>query len=462
MQRFRNSCRAAIILGLFILVRASVADDVSPFRITVKEAPSQPAPALQSFAYGVSGGKWLFVGGRTNGFHRTSDRERTFPSRYANKYIHVVDPAKDIAWKVGLPASVKQSLSATNPVYYQDGNVLYVIGGYGSSNDKDLPQDYQTFPTLTAIRLPEVIQAITSGHNEDVAANIVSIADERMRVTGGEMVKLGSNFYLCLGQNYDAIYKGAYTGKYTGEVRRFGIEFSGKALSITDYVAFADPNGPGPASQYHRRDLVAIEAVRPDGSPGITLLGGVFTNLGGTWVNPILIDQDSTGNTKITVDGTFDQKMSQYNCAVLTISDPAARTMFVTLFGGISLYYYDAQGRLTPSSLDNFTPFISSITTQVRRADGTTIEYPQAPADSLPGFLGANAVFIPLDTLPRCAGTRSVLDYSKLPNGPSVLLGHIYGGIRATAPQASEFNPTYANNVIYEVYLERPAQPGAK
>jgi hypothetical protein len=123
--------------------------------------------------------------------------------------------------------------------------------------------------------------------------------------------------------------------------------------------------------------------------------------------------------------------------------------------GGISLYYYDAQGKLKPSDLNNFTPFINSITTLVRRTDGTSTEVPQPVADSLPQLLGANAVFIPLDTMPRCNGTRDVLDLVRLPNEPIVRLGYFYGGILATAPQANEFNPTFANGTIYEVFWER-------
>ena len=42
-----------------------------------------------------------------------------------------------------------------------------------------------------------------------------------------------------------------------------------------------------------------------------------------------------------------------------------------------------------------------------------------------------------------------------MPAGDSVLVGWMYGGIWATADQASEFNPTFANQKVYEVWMNR-------
>ena len=53
------------------------------------------------------------------------------------------------------------------------------------------------------------------------------------------------------------------------------------------------------------------------------------------------------------------------------------------------------------------------------------------------------------------AGTHEVIDYSRLPAGDSVRVGWMYGGIFATADQSSEFDPTFASDRIYEVWLHR-------
>lgn len=304
---------------------AAPAADAVPYTVSVSEAKCQPAPALHSFAVAVHDGKWLLIGGRTNGFHRTSNPESTFPSKFSNEYIHVVDPARNAAWKVGIPEKFRLALRTTNMEFYQDGDILYLVGGYGSKSNADAEGDYQTFPNLTAVRVPQVIAAITSGKHDQVESAITSIEDERMRVTGGGLQKLGDTFYLVFGQNYDKKYKGAVTGKYTNEIRRFKIRLGADSLAIRDYEAITDPKGPGPDSQFHRRDLNVVPAIRPDGTPGISAYGGVFTRTGSAWVNPVLIDQDALGKATAVVDTKFQQKMCQYDAARACCSTPRRR-----------------------------------------------------------------------------------------------------------------------------------------
>jgi hypothetical protein len=461
MTRRELAVTFPILLGLALapgrLVRA---EQTVPFHVTVREAPRQPAPGLHSFAIATHDGKWLLIGGRTNGFHRTSEAESTFPSRLANQYLHVVDPKNDASWKIGIPEPHRLRLRSSNMEYYQDGDYIYLAGGYGPSSDDDKPESYQTFPHLTAIRIPEIIRAIMSGNQEDVGKCIVTVADERMRVTGGGLKKLGDNFFLVFGQNYDGIYKGARVGNYTCEVRRFRIKCDGDTLAITDYAAFGDPKGPGPDSPYHRRDLNVVEALLADGALGISAYGGVFTRTAGPWVNPVHINQDRTGKVTLTLDQQFEQKVCHYDCPDLLMYDPASKTMFTTFFGGISFYYSNNEGKLEPSNIDNFMPFTSAITTIARHADGSTLEAVQTPADSLPRLLGADAVFVPVGNLQRCGGTTEILDFSKLPKADPVRVGHLYGGILASAPQVGRLNPSFANQTIYEVWVERV--PGSR
>jgi hypothetical protein len=448
---------ARLAVGALLLVISSRAalgqTPPAPFTISVAKATAQPAPGLQSFALAQSGGKWLLIGGRTNGFHRTSTVESTFPTRFSNEHIYVVDPLNDQTWEVGLPPQYKQRLRVTNMEFYQDGDTLYFMGGYGSTCDDDKPECYQTYPNVTAIKVSQMIGDITSGKS-DVAGNIVSITDERFRVTGGALRKLGGYFFLVCGHDYGSIYKGAVNGTYTDQIARFRISFNGTNLSIGDYSTYTDPNGgSGQNSQLHRRDLNVVEAIRPNGSEGITVYGGVFTSTGGPWRNPIYIDNTGIAPPAIRVDSSFQQKMSIYECGHVTMFDPNSATMYTTLLGGISYYYYNSNGQLEESNLDNPMPFINSITTEARLRDGTTVETPQPPARSLPLLLGANGVFVPAARVPRFhAG--DVIDYSKLPSGRS-LIGYFYGGIYATAPQSGGFNPTYAEQTIYEVYVAK-------
>ncbi|MDB4947918.1 MAG: hypothetical protein JWM27_567 [Gemmatimonadetes bacterium] len=456
---FRPSPVAARRLALSVLAAcaalltpaAARAQDRTPYLLTLRAAANQPAPGLQSFTFAQSGGRWLLIGGRRNGFHRTSDRERTFPSRMSNDSVYVVDPASNQQWRLPLPAALLTRLRSTNMEFFQDGDQLYLVGGYGSSCDADLPECYQTFPNLTAVRVSSAISAVMSGRADSLAASMVSITDERMRVTGGALKKLGNSFYLVFGHNFHTIYKGATSGVYTHQVRRFDIDWVGGRPTIARYFATPTPAPTSSSSEYRRRDLNVVEAIRSNGV-GLTVYGGVFTAQDGAWVKPVFVDTTAAG-PELTVDGELTQKMNQYECAqvVMYIS---AGSMYTSLLGGVSLYSYDASGRLVPGTVDNRMPFVNTVTTIVRRRDGATAEFPQADADSLPARIGANAVFIPAPGIPIVAGTHEVIRFSALPAGP-VMLGWMYGGIRATAAQASEFNPTFASSTIYEVWMER-------
>lgn len=455
--------RALAAAGLALAAGTPAAAQL-PFHFSVREAAQQPgAPALQSLAVGEHEGLWLLVGGRRNGFHRTSDNESTFPSAWANDSLYVVDVSGGRTWRAPLPPQYRMLLRVNNMQFYQDGDVLYVVGGYGSNCDSDARTCYQTYPNLTAIDVPAVVQAVQAGNAAGIQAGINTIQDERMRVTGGGLKKIGDTFYLVFGQNYDSIYKGAYTGKYTGQVRAFQIANVGGVVQIQNYRAYSDPAGGGPASQWHRRDLNVVETVWGDGTPGIAVYGGVFTPQGGAWLNPLYVAAPPAGSdsARITLDSQFAMRMSPYECAQVLLYDPGSRTMYTTLLGGITNWYYNQAGQLVPSTIDNWLPWTAAITTLARTPDGATTEVVQPATQQLPQRMGGNAVFLPAPGLATWAGAPEVLDYSRLPAGDSVLVGWMYGGIWSTADQASEFNPTFANAKVYEVWMNRVPAPSA-
>jgi hypothetical protein len=449
--------RRALAAAALALAAGAPAAAQLPFTFSVREAAAQPgAPALQSFAIGRVDGLWLLVGGRRNGFHRTSDRESTFPSAWANDSLYVVDVAGGRTWSAPLPQRYRMLLRVNNMQHVQDGNVLYVVGGYGSNCDTDDRTCYQTYPNLTAIDVPAVVRGVQARDAGAITAGIVTVQDERMRVTGGGLRKIGDTFYLVMGQNYDSIYKGGYNGKYTEQVRSFQIANVRGVVQIQNYRAYGDPGGGGPASQWHRRDLNVVETVYADGNPGIAVFGGVFTPGGGAWLNPMYVSQPpGGGEAVISLDGQFAMRMSPYECAQVLMYDPGTRTMYTTLMGGITDWYYNASGQLVRSSIDNWLPWTAAITTLSRAPNGAMTETVQPANMQLPQRMGGNGVFVPARGLATYGGTHEVLDYSRLPAGDSVLVGWMYGGIWATADQASEFNPTFANQKVYEVWMNR-------
>ncbi|RPD38280.1 hypothetical protein [Chitinophaga barathri] len=438
------------ILFSILLCAAFSAQGQSPYTLTLKQYENQPAPALQSFCIATGNGLWLLVGGRTNGFHGTADSSSTFPTAFDNQTLYVIDPVNNKSWTAPIPQQFLYQLRSTNMAYCQDGNTLYCIGGYGNGCDGDNPGCYQTFPNLTAINVPGIISAIQSGGN--VAANISTLSDPRMAVTGGYLTKNAGVFYLVFGQNYNGKYQGGVTGKYTQQIARFLVTNNGGQLSISNYQTFTTKQTYLGLSQFHRRDFVASTYINPmNRSVGMGVFGGVFNSQGGPFRNPIYI-QNYGHTTTTTIDTAYSQMYCMYDCAVVPLYNTSGQQMYVSMIGGITDYYFNKNGDPVPSNASNFMPWFNYVSTLVKTTK-STVEYPQK-GNPLPGYIGANAAFIPAPGIAMYGGTADVIDFAKLPSGQT-MIGWMYGGIVATAEQSNGFNPTSSSNVIYAVYLTK-------
>jgi len=417
-----------------------------PYTVSLSNPVELATDSIQSYAIAEWDGYWLIVGGRVNGFHGTGGAGSTFPVRYANQEFIVYQPASGRRWSAPLPDAFKNQLSSTNMPYYQDDATLWIAGGYGcvSAAPGD-PCDYRTYPNLTALNIPRVLAAILNGG--DPSPFIATLEDPRFAVTGGMIRKMGSNFYLVMGQNYDTIYVNGITGQYTEEIRRYNATFVGQTINVTNYQAIQD-------AQFHRRDLNVLDAVRADGSIGINVFAGVFKpndQFGTAWDHPVLIDEDGSGATTYRVD-TFTQQFNAYDCGHILMFDNTTKTMYTTLLGGITNAGLDASGKVVAP--DGFLPFSKYISTIAQYSDGSTKEYPQA-SPLLPGFIGASGDLVLNDALPKISGTTTVLDYAQLPAGDN-LIGWYYGGINSTAEQTNAVsNPSFASATIYEVHLTK-------
>lgn len=419
----------------------------APYTITVnRSSVNTKAPALQSFCIATSGNYWLVIGGRTNGFHGTGDSSSTFPTSFSNERFYVIDPTSNNVWSAPIPAQFLNQLRSTNMAYYQDGGTLYCIGGYGNGCSSDNPGCYQTFPNLTAINVSSVISIIMMGGS--LTPYINTITDNRMKVTGGVLTKINGYFYLAFGQNYNGKYKAGVDGKYTEQIARFQINLANGVPSITNYTTITSPMQYQGLPQFHRRDFNGVYFVNPQGSQVLAVLGGVFTSRGGPFPNPAYVFSSGVAS----IDTSFTQKFCLYDCASISLYNNQNRQSYITLIGGITDYYFDNNGDTIPSNASNFMPWFNHASTIVYTQSGTK-EYPQAK-QTLPGYIGANAAFIPSSNVSLYLGIKGVIDYAKLPNGPT-LIGYMYGGIEATAPQSNGFNPTNSSNVIYTVYLQK-------
>jgi len=466
---------------MFFLVTLPPA--TAPFSVEATENVSNEfpgAPRIQSFSFAQWKGRWVFIGGRTAGYHGVGGATAEFLRASANRDIWVVDtnvkPARTYHAPVdSLPASlalVKDQWTATAQLYHQDGAKLYISGGYGQNH----AGEWVTYPILSAVDLPQLIDGVMQGN---VPAPSIAFAQTPLaQSSGGELIKLDDGFfYLVMGHDFEGSYtafegQGEHSGKaasqtYLNEIRKLQVS-AGHAgeLSVRLVEKFSDPVA------FHRRDLNAAPVLSPSGL-GLGIYGGVFTpdtQLG--YTEPIYL----ASNGKPAVDSSFEQKMNAYTCPKLLIYDKAGETMYTTLFGGISRYAWrgDSQKfvenskigtKTQPVYLDGlqWSDQISTIRKVMTPGREETTELVHATA--LPGFLGTDGVFIPVSGLGRAHPATEILDMQQL-RGRKTFVGYIYGGIQASPyrfpylkssePYNAGTVPTEPSGMILKVYVQAP------
>lgn len=423
-----------LIALLFVFqITGQVRADIEPYTIDLEQIFIPNAPAIHSFAFAESNGRWLFIGGRTNGLHGFN-AVNSFPKQFSNIYIYVVDPIANITYSrsifTDLPFAFVDQLRSANMQYYQDGNKLIFSGGYGYDSTSN---GLVTFPSLKIFDVEETINAVINGNS--IAPYVRGITDTRLQVCGGELMKLGDHYYLTGGHKFTGTYRINVNNQvYTDQIKRFKINDNGINVSITDYTEFTD------TAEYHRRDMNLIPAIKPDGvTKYLTLYGGVFKkNADLPFLNPIYIEENS-----ITVDYSFEQKLTQYTTAHLNAFNSMTGSMHTTFFGGTSLFSVnDTTGDLV---YDPLVPFINDISTLTKNSNGTSGEI--VNSEKMPALLGTNAKFILNKSVPHF--DNEVIKLDQL-NYTRTFAGYIYGGINAQLPNNG---PSTPSDYIFKVYI---------
>jgi len=226
--------------------------------------------------------------------------------------------------------------------------------------------------------------------------------------------------------------------------------------------------------QYHRRDLTVLPLRAPDGSARIAALGGVFVpgQMAG-FLHPVYVETSSAApGFTLEVDEGTTQWLSQYEVAAVPIYSASEHAMYVTLFGGISQYYYkdgklqhDAPNFNISPAVDGL-PFIDSVSTlKVTAADSAQFVHdadvfpPRGTpltcgTGALPApYLGAETVFVPRAD---AVGDLGVIELDQV-TAP-IIVGYLVGGIASTAPYPN--GDTCASSTYFQVTLV-PGQPTA-
>ena len=434
-----------------------------PFEVSVELAEFSLPNGYHSGVNGNYDGKWLLLAGRTNGLHGFGPSDN-FPPSQQNTTVYVVEPSTGIIYSKdlsdpssGLTQAEIDLLSVTSPQGYQKNNTLYMTGGYGVDTASG---DFTTKPYLTAIDIPGLMEWV-KGPNPSVPAkaHIRFLEHPIFQVTGGYMARGDGNLMLLIfGQNFLGQYTPGSNGTYTEQVRRFYIRDDGKNLSLK--VKKSLPEIPDPS--YRRRDLNIIPIVRDimgESVPSFVALSGVFTEAGGIWTVPVIININGKSEMDDPLKAsTFKQAMNNYASPVLSMYSGRFGSTYMTLFGGLSFGYFDSTGFQT----DEEIPFINQITTiqYDQKAHFTQYlmdaTYPLILSSaSNPGnvlLFGAGAAFIPLDHL--SSYDNGVIKYDHLHKGKS-LVGYIVGGIQSTVPNTSSNSDSAASPYVFKVFVQK-------
>ncbi len=434
--------KSLFLTGFFFMLIGMTNAQSFTYDIALKSFTIPGLDGVHSYAAGESGGKWLIISGRVDGMHRGGGgpNNPAFPSSNSNKTIYVADPEAMQSWSTdftGLSTSLQDQMSSTNTNFYQDGDYLYIAGGYGQDN----AGNHVTYGYLTAINVPNLIDHIINGTS--ITGDFIQISDSRMQLAGGQLGKIGDYFYLVGGMELQQRYTQMVNPAYSSEIRKFKILNDGTNISITDYTATSDP-------EFHRRDYNLISQIYPDGSYGYMVSSGVFTPSDGVFYNPIEIK--STGYTVIP-EATFKQEFSHYQSAKLAMYDPDNNEMHSIFFGGIAQYYYDANGNKID---DADVPFVKTISRVTRNSSGVYSE--SVFSKEMPVYVGAGAELFLDETLP--VSGHGIIDMSQL-TGDSITVGYIFGGLEAGAADVFPMNTSnsVAANTIYEVILVNNSLP---
>ncbi|WP_417264650.1 T9SS type A sorting domain-containing protein [Brumimicrobium sp.] len=433
-----------IIISCITLVSLPLFSQTAPFEISIEPINISGLGGIQSYAYGQANGKWLIIGGRLDGLHRRQPWA-SFDVAGHNNQLLVVDPVSLQKWSApltSLPTSIQEQLSSTNMEFYQEGDYLYCIGGYGFSPTEN---DHTTFDKLTAIKVSDVVNGIIN--NTTISTFFRQITDTQFQVTGGRLKKINNTYFLLGGQKFIGKYNPmgpnngpGFVQEYTNAIRKFNLLDDGTNITITHLPSHLDP------TNLHRRDYNAEQQILPNGNEGITMFSGVFQqNVDLPFLNSVTVDANN-----YNVNNTFQQYYNHYHCPVLPIYSEQENEMHSVFFGGIA-QFYDNSGTLVQ---DDNVPFVNTIARVTRDNSGNMAEY-KLPVE-MPSLLGAGAEFIPNLNFPHFNNEVFKLDSVSTDN---VLIGYIYGGISSSQPNIFFINDgtqSSATNQIFKVLIKKP------
>jgi hypothetical protein len=399
------------------------------------------APAVHSGAYGTYSNKWFFIGGRKNGLHGFQTPFAFLPSG-VNDSIYIVDPVSNQSWSAStysLADSIREAITSSNMEFYLNDSMLYMVGGYGW---KDVDQNFITWPTLTAVNMNGLMNAVVNALT--IETYFRQLIDTNLAICGAHLQKMDSTYYLVFGHRFDGRYDKTDTSafnvqRYSHEIRKFQIADDGSNLSLYHYSAIRD------TANFRRRDYNLIPFIDPFRGEGLVAFSGVFrphANL--PWLTPIEIYPDT-----VIIRNDFNQNLSQYHSAVCALYDSIDYLQHNIFFGGISMYYMDTVTHLAVT--DSLVPFVRTISDVARDIDFTYHEFDAGI--QMPALLGTNAYFFTDLNVPLYR--KHFIHLNVLPYHQRI--GYMTGGIESSDRNIADNDPSvtsHASTRVFEVYVD--------
>lgn len=417
--------------------------------ITLVPVDSSQLPAFRDPVLAQDADKWLIVSGSTGNFHDFDHRFNTDLYVYNPKttQIHSVSISS-----TDLDPEIKKQLASSSPQFLQDGDTLYIIGGFYTPDNLT----WTTLNTITAINVPNMIHAIIAGET-DLNQYVHFRTDiPEFKVTGGQLGKIKDHFYLVFGQDCEG---GSYCTEqtYTNSIYKFVTDPQLLSTMIIETVSHADGDNSG----WRRRDYTLAPFIS-DHKETLFAMGGPFTqgNDALVWTNGITFDDTLQNN-----DNFINQQANQYSSAHLSMHSKMNETAYVATFSGLSNLYWATGSSLAYLAYDNTTPYGNILDLISSGASGNVQEYanlkPMCSGQPLASclYMGLSAEFIPVN---KYYDKRSILQLDQLPPNTQTLVGYIYAGLLSPdqiiftlppPPPPNPPGPSYPTNQVYAVYV---------
>jgi hypothetical protein len=430
--------------GVQYPINITITPNLPQITLQATKKKSSSLPALRDPVIASNGHNWLIVSASTSVFH-------DFTAVLQDITVYDTDTGDTSTLNIqssDLPDIVKNQLLSTDQEFLQDGNTLYIIGGFYSTDGVH----FTTLNTITAIDVPGLIAAVIA-QSTHLSSYVNYRTDiPQFKVTGGQLGKIGNDFYLAYGQDCEGNYC-ATSQVYTNAIYQFQTNTTLSSVNIINTVRRVEDAISG----WRRRDYTLAPFISY-GFQTLLALGGPFTpgEHAAVWRNAINVGP----NIFIYNNHFITQQANQYLAGHLSLYSQNSRTSYVATLSGLSNLFWGLHGLNydITAPYGNILDLISSDPWNNAQefANIQPVCSTNSPVQPCGVYMGLGATFIPI-TNAQYYDARGILQLDQLPAGQATLVGYLYGGLLSVTQVPFTDKLTTVTKDVYEVYVTPPA-----